>query len=108
MRAVSHEEWPDIWVPGAETALWTAVIDQAIADSTSRTMTDEAQQDHAEAREWLVGGGPDLEFVCTAAGLDPAAAQAGFIKLAARGWLRPKSARVRVSSFDDHEELENA
>jgi hypothetical protein len=100
-------DYPDIWVPGAEINLWSAVVEQAIADSTSRTMTDEAQQDRAEARAWLVGGCSDFQFVCTAAGLDPDAAQAGFLALAARGWPRPKSARTRVTRFDDHEEFEN-
>lgn len=55
----------------AETALWTAVITQALMDAGCESKKPEAQHDKAKAIRWLTGFSDDFITVCLNAGLDP-------------------------------------
>jgi hypothetical protein len=109
VRAVSHDEvYTDDWPADAAIRLWSTVISQALHDASCPHESDEARQDRDEAREWLLGDGHDFRLVAHLAGLDPDAVREAAVKMAARGWPRPQSARTRVTSFDDHEEFSDA
>lgn len=54
-----------------ESALWRAVITQALMDAASRSSKHEAIRNRQEAREWLLGLTSDFESVCDNAGMDP-------------------------------------
>lgn len=55
-----------------ETALWIAVITQAMMDALSRLDNAEARYHKHEAIRWLTGNSPDFIEVCLNAGFDPA------------------------------------
>lgn len=55
-----------------ETALWTAVITQALMDAGSASAKPEAQHEKAKAIRWLLGNSEDFITVCQNAGKDPA------------------------------------
>ena len=74
-----------------ETALWRAVIAQAIHDATlgrhrpgarrrrrptPRPLSAERRRQRDTARDWLLGGGHDFRRVCLLADLDPLAVRA--------------------------------
>ncbi|MCH2546844.1 MAG: hypothetical protein MK052_04445 [Alphaproteobacteria bacterium] len=54
-----------------ETALWTAVITQALMDAGSESRKPEAQHEKAKAIRWLLGNSEDFITVCQNAGRDP-------------------------------------
>ena len=57
-----------------EASLWASVIAQAIADATARTLTLKGHgttpAEHASARAWFKGAGPDFRAACALAGLE--------------------------------------
>ena len=64
-------------VHSAETALWRAVVMQAVADATTARTPDWRQGGHAikaeeieEARQWLTSGSADFTTVCDWAKID--------------------------------------
>ncbi len=73
-------------LPTGETALWRAVVLQALQDATlgmhnptSRKPRKPSASHRAHARSarsWLLGGGAHLHRVCDMAGLDPDAVHA--------------------------------
>lgn len=54
-----------------ETALWVAVITQAMMDALSRARNSEAQYEKHEAIHWLTSNSRDFTTVCLFAGMDP-------------------------------------
>lgn len=56
----------------AETALWRAVITQALMDAGSESRKPEAAQEKRQAIRWLLGNSEDFTTVCLNADLDPA------------------------------------
>ncbi len=54
-----------------ETALWVAVITQAMMDALSKANNSEARYHKDEAIRWLSDNSKDFVYVCTLAGLDP-------------------------------------
>ena len=54
-----------------ESALWRAVITQALMDAASRSRKTEAVRHRQDALEWLLGITQDFEIVCENAGMDP-------------------------------------
>jgi hypothetical protein len=54
-----------------ETALWIAVITQAMMDALSHSKQSEAQYHKHEAIRWLSDNSKDFVEVCMSAGLDP-------------------------------------
>jgi len=54
-----------------ETALWIAVITQAMMDALSRSGNPEMRYHKDEAIRWLTGNSKDFIEVCFYAGLDP-------------------------------------
>ena len=64
---------------GAETALWRAVILQAVRDAATG---DDA------ARGWLLRGGADFRDVCEYAGLDHGWVLRAAQKMQSDGWRR--------------------
>lgn len=54
-----------------ETALWIAVITQAMMDALSRANNTEAKYQKTEALRWLTENSKDFTQVCSYAGLDP-------------------------------------
>lgn len=73
-----------------ETALWTAVITQALMDAGSASAKPEAQHEKAKAIRWLLGNSEDFITVCQNAGKDPAYIREKAKKAIARGcvWRR--------------------
>lgn len=68
---------PLIWLEKAcnnargETALWVAVITQAMMDALSRCKKSESVYHKYEAISWLTGNSKDFNDVCLCAGLNP-------------------------------------
>lgn len=58
-------------VSRGETALWIAVITQAMMDALSRCKKSESLYHKHEATYWLTGNSKDFIDVCSAAGMDP-------------------------------------
>jgi hypothetical protein len=56
---------------GGETALWAAVITQALMDALSKAKNSEAQYHKHEAIRWLTNNNADFITVCLCAGFDP-------------------------------------
>src|SRR5215471_12776559 len=92
--------------PSPETALWVAVIQQALHDATSPTVRTRAggaagvpaTAERNAARAWLISCSQDFKEVAYLAGLDPLALLERCRDVARRGWHR------RVPSGDaDHE-----
>ena len=54
-----------------ETALWRAVITQALMDASSNSSKEEAKNDRMQALRWLCGNNRDFKTVCYYAGYDP-------------------------------------
>ncbi len=54
-----------------ETALWVAVITQAMMDALSKCKKSESQYNKLEATRWLTDNGKDFIDVCLAAGMNP-------------------------------------
>lgn len=54
-----------------ETALWVAVITQAMMDALSRCKKSESIYQRHEAINWLTGNSKDFNDVCLCAGLNP-------------------------------------
>lgn len=54
-----------------ETALWVAVITQAMMDALSKCKKSESQYSKLEATRWLTDNGKDFIDVCLAAGMNP-------------------------------------
>lgn len=54
-----------------ETALWSAVITQALMDALSKSRSAEALYHKHTAIAWLTGNGKDFTMVCLCAGFDP-------------------------------------
>src|SRR5688572_22951947 len=54
-----------------ETALWVAVITQALQDALTRCKKAESQYHKHEAAHWLTGNSKDFVAVCLSADLDP-------------------------------------
>lgn len=54
-----------------ESALWVAVITQAMMDALSNARNAEAAYHKSEAIHWLTGNSKDFTDVCLMAGLDP-------------------------------------
>jgi hypothetical protein len=92
---------------GPETALWRAVISQAVSDATAiwrprkgmangkpMEMATKAKRERDEARDWLLKGGKDFQRVCHMAGLEPTAVQREARMLAAKDWAVTKPARL--------------
>jgi hypothetical protein len=92
---------------GPETALWRAVIAQAVSDATAiwrprkaqsygkpHQMAAETRRARDEARSWLLGNGKDFKRVCHMAGLDPDAVQDSARALSARDWVVARPARL--------------
>lgn len=78
---------------GGETALFRAVIAQALDDATTRSKPNAMfhRTDQAKARAWLTTKFDppevsDFEFVCHAAGLDPVAVRDRALALKANDW----------------------
>lgn len=57
--------------PDAETALWRAVITQALMDAGSTSGKAQMRYDRAQAIAWLSGTTDDFHEVCTRAHLHP-------------------------------------
>jgi hypothetical protein len=66
-----------VWFEGpyntvrGETALWVAVITQAMMDALNRSKNAEALYHKNEALQWLTGNSKDFHLVCMHAGMDP-------------------------------------
>jgi hypothetical protein len=66
----------DVWFEGhtsavrGETALWVAVITQALMDALNRSRHPEQQHHKQAAIQWLTGNSRDFRHVCELAGLD--------------------------------------
>lgn len=69
-----------------ETALWVAVITQAMMDATSRCKKSESRYNKHEATYWLTGNSKDFIDVCLCAGMNP-------------DYVRRKAKNVLSSSF---------
>jgi hypothetical protein len=69
-----------------ETALWVAVITQAMMDATSRCKKSESRYNKHEATCWLTGNSKDFIDVCLCAGMNP-------------DYVRRKAKNVLSSSF---------
>ena len=54
-----------------ETALWVAVITQAMMDALSKCKKSESQYNRLQATRWLTDNGKDFIDVCLAAGMNP-------------------------------------
>lgn len=54
-----------------ETALWRAVITQALLDAASSSAKAEDRISKTRARNWLLNGGRDFDAVCMLAEMDP-------------------------------------
>lgn len=54
-----------------ETALWVAVITQAMMDALSKCKKSDSQFQKSEAKHWLTSSSKDFIDVCIAAGLNP-------------------------------------
>ncbi|MEK6745985.1 MAG: hypothetical protein AABY33_03025 [Pseudomonadota bacterium] len=54
-----------------ETALWVAVITQAMMDALSRCKKSESIYSKQEAIRWLTGNSKDFNDVCLCAGMNP-------------------------------------
>ncbi|MFN5351136.1 MAG: hypothetical protein ACK5BE_00765 [Alphaproteobacteria bacterium] len=54
-----------------ETALWRAVITQALMDAGSSSKKQEMNYSRYHAKSWLQGDSKDFELVCDLAGLNP-------------------------------------
>lgn len=70
---IENIEWlndPNRPVRG-ETALWVAVITQAMMDALSKAKNNEARYHKYEAINWLTGNSKNFVTVCLNAGLDP-------------------------------------
>lgn len=57
--------------PCAHTAMWRAVITQALMDAGNNSKKLEMRKEKARAIAWLNGDGDDFKEVCIMAGLDP-------------------------------------
>jgi hypothetical protein len=55
----------------AETAMWVAVITQAMVDALGKANNAEAAYHKKKATLWLIEAGPDFCRVCNLAGFDP-------------------------------------
>lgn len=77
LRHKQHREESFEWMIGSfnlahgETALWIAVIMQAMLDALSRATHSEARFYKYEALCWLTGNSRDFIEVCLLAGLEP-------------------------------------
>jgi hypothetical protein len=82
--------------PSPETALWAAVIQQALHDATSPTVRTRAggaagvpaTAERNAARAWLISCSQDFKEVAYLAGLDPLALLERSRDIARRGWHR--------------------
>ena len=54
----------------AETALWRAVLDQAMQDACAEPRALPNSGDPGEARDWFWRSGSDFALACDGAGLD--------------------------------------
>lgn len=70
----------------AETALWRAVIMQALTDAVNQSAKRESRRARAEARTWLENMSTDFEAVCHHASFDPS-----YVKERARAALAKNS-----------------
>ncbi len=67
----------DVWFEGhqsavrGETALWVAVITQALMDALNRSKHPEHRYHKQAAIQWLTGNSRDFHWVCEMADLDP-------------------------------------
>ncbi|MDE3016957.1 MAG: hypothetical protein KGI29_08590 [Pseudomonadota bacterium] len=85
-------EWPNDPYNHArgETALWAAVITQAMMDALSRAVTAEVKYFKHEATVWLTGNSRDFRTVCECAGFDP-----GYVRrMAKRALSSPRQWRA--------------
>ena len=68
---------PERVVGSGETALWRAVLDQAMQDACAESHALPISDDPGEARDWFgYTGGADFALVCDSAGLDGSAVAA--------------------------------
>jgi hypothetical protein len=54
-----------------ESAMWAAVITQALMDALSKARTTDSSYHKQEAIHWLTGNSNDFTTVCLLAGFDP-------------------------------------
>lgn len=76
----------------SESALWSAVVSQAISDATANVSSvgpsgyKTAVLLRDQARRWLLSGSKDFRLVCEFAGLEPDAVRERVRVLEQRGW----------------------
>ena len=77
---------------GPETALWAAVLVQAIKDACAPLRfvrgaeRREEERDRDDARAFLLSGNRNFRLVCGGAGYDPSRIRPAMQRLAAAGW----------------------
>lgn len=82
-----------------ETALWKAVITQALMDAGSQSNKNEAQHDKAKAIRWLLGNSEDFVTVCLNADLDPQSVRKKAMAAIERGCIwRQGMAKKRLNN----------
>lgn len=78
-----------------ETALWRAVITQALMDASSNSAKDEAKNDKMKALRWLCSNSQDFKTICYYAGYDPVYLKKKIISALSRNcsWRAPSSSQ---------------
>lgn len=85
----------------AETALWRAVITQALMDAGSESRKPEAAQEKRQAIRWLLGNSEDFITVCLNADLDPSHIRSKALAAIERGCVwRQGMAEKRLQGQD--------
>jgi len=83
-----------------ETAVWVAVITQALMDALSKSQNSEALHFKHEATTWLTSNSQNFIMVCTLAGFDP-----NYIRRKAkRALVSPKSWRAEAGKGNRYAE----
>lgn len=78
---MNREEYDEEGLPGAEVALWRAVIDRAISDYKAETGgRGERRRFRDDAESWLFRPNRDFHLVCELALLEPDAVREGILK----------------------------
>lgn len=83
-----------------ETALWVAVLTQAMMDALSNSRNPETRVHKHEAIRWLIEGSKDFRTVCHYAGMDPDYVR----KKAKRSLTNPTSWRAEAGKGSRYEE----
>jgi hypothetical protein len=99
-----HKQYELVYEPyntvRGETAVWVAVITQAMMDAMSNARSSEALYHKHEATAWLTGNSKDFITVCHLAGMDP-----GYVRRKAkRALVAPIAWRAKAGSGKRYQE----